>query len=107
MKEKSYKAIKTYLQKKGYELHPDATDSVMVAYDTDAEQLAFIRWGYRCEPPFPKEEDWDRSVAENLGLTYLCEHPEVAPAPIRYDDLMLVAATDNRAMIRHHKSVML
>lgn len=106
MQDISYKAISMYLQKKGYELYPDATASVMVAYDTDAEQLAFIRWDYELEPPFPEQQDWDSSEAENVALTYLCEHPEVEPVVIRYDDIVLVKASGPRAMIRHCKGIL-
>ena len=106
MEERIRKAIRIYLENKGFTLYQPLEDAdYFIGYDD--KDLVFIKYAWtENQIAFPDEEPIDRAEAERVALAYICEHPDIETCTLRYDYVTLIRISDSKAVVRYHKNVL-
>lgn len=110
---KAMSGIKTYLERKGFEILEEGwaqgNDSVdFIAHDDEDESiLVFISCGItgNTGDGFP-EDRLDRDTLERLAVAYLAEHTEEADFMVRFDYVNMLVIGESRALFRHHRNAL-
>lgn len=103
---KAMKGIKSYLERRGFEILEEnwahGGDSIdFIANEED--DLVFIGCQLRQNSGegFP-EEVLDRDSLERLAASYLTEHLDSGDCTVRFDLVSMLILDDSRALLRHH-----
>lgn len=107
---KAMKGIKSYLERRGFEILEerwarggDAIDFIA----NDGDDLVFIGCQLRQNSGegFP-EEVLDRDSLERLAAAYLAEHLDSGDCAVRFDAVSMLVLGDDRALLRHHQNAL-
>jgi putative endonuclease len=107
---KAMKGIKTYLERKGFEIveegwaHGNDTVDFIAR---DEEDLVFVTCLVKQNDGegSPKEA-LDRDSLERLAAAYLAEHLNHEDCQVRFDAVSMLVLSDDRAFLRHHRNVL-
>jgi putative endonuclease len=107
---KAMKGIKSYLERRGFEILEenwahggDAIDFIA----NEEDDLVFIGCQLRQNSGegFP-EEALDRDSLERLAAAYLAEHLDSGDCTVRFDVVSMLILGDDRALLRHHRNAL-
>ena len=109
MKEKAMDAVRTFLERKGYEIVDEAWQSPegiggidLVAVDEDGT-LVFVDATVRIGTDGFPEAHRARGLREALAATWLAGNgDDYADTPVRFDEVAMMVVKENRALLRHH-----
>lgn len=107
---KAMKGIKSYLERKGFEILEEnwAHGGDAIGFIANEEgDLVFIGCQLRQNSGegFP-EEALDRDFLERLVAAYLAEHLDSGDCAIRFDVVSMLILGDDRAFLRHHRNAL-
>lgn len=107
---KAMKGIKSYLERRGFEILEErwarGGDTIdFIANEED--DLVFIGCQLRQNSGegFP-EEVLDRDSLERLAASYLTEHLDSGECTVRFDQVSMLILNDSRALLRHHRNAL-
>lgn len=111
--EKAMRGIRTYLERRGFDVIEDGwahgSDKIdfIARDDEDEGTLVFISCGItgNSGDGFPADK-MDRESLERLAVAYLAEHSDTADYMIRFDYVNMLIIGDSRALIRHHRNAL-
>ena len=107
---KAMKGIKSYLERRGFEILEenwvhggDAIDFIA----NEEDDLVFIgcQLNQNSGEGFP-EEVLDRGSLERLAAAYLAEHLDSGNCAVRFDLVSMLILNDSRALLRHHRNAL-
>lgn len=108
LNEKATRAASRHLEHRGYNIleeewaSPAGTSGVIA---TEGDTLVFVDVNPRrdTDAGFPSEFPTaaERTRREMIALAYLAGH-DVAEMPVRFDNIAMVVAGEDRALLRHH-----
>ena len=109
MKEKAMGAVRTFLERKGYEIVDEAWQGPegiggidLVAVDEDGT-LVFVDATVRIGTDGFPEAHRARGLREALAATWLAVNSDdYADTPVRFDEVAMMVVKENRALLRHH-----
>ena len=108
-KEKAMGAVRTFLERKGYEIVDEAWQGPegiggidLVAVDEDGT-LVFVDATVRIGTDGFPEAHRARGLREALAATWLAGNgDDYADTPVRFDEVAMMVVKENRALLRHH-----
>lgn len=109
MKEKAMGAVRTFLERKGYEIVDEAWQGPegiggidLVAVDEDGT-LVFVDATVRIGTDGFPEAHRARGMREALAAAWLAGNgDDYADTPVRFDEVAMMVVKENRALLRHH-----
>jgi putative endonuclease len=107
--EKAHKAIRTYLERKGFDILEEGWAHGSESFDFIAREdddLVFIDTAIRPEGGEMPEERPDRNKFERLAVAYLASSGLEGDLAVRYDIVALLVINSNRALLRHHRNAL-
>lgn len=107
---KAMKGIKSYLERKGFEILEErwAHGGDTIGFIANEEgDLVFIGCQLRQNSGegFP-EEALDRDSLERLAAAYLAEHLDSGNCAVRFDLVSMLILGGDRAFLRHHRNAL-
>lgn len=106
--EKAKTAASRFLQHRGYDIlevgwESPAGTADIIAEDCGTLVFADVKARRDIDRGFPAErlDAAERTRREMIALAYLAEH-DLGEMAVRFDNIALVVAGGNRAMVRHH-----
>lgn len=98
-----------YLEKSGYEIREKnwrcqagAVDIICQKNDTIVFVQVDTRTNANSGWKEEKVDDKYRTCQEKIALAYLSENEDLDDNPLRFDKILIVVLSNNRASIRHH-----
>ena len=107
---KAMKGIKSYLERRGFEILEERWAHGSDAIDfiaSEEDNLVFIGCQLRRNSGegFP-EEALDRGSLERLAAAYLAEHLDSGDCTVRFDVVSMLVLGNDRALLRHHRNAL-
>lgn len=78
----------------------------VIALDGDVLVFADVKAQSDASKGFPAEGSGNRSEREMVAIDYLTGHPEHVDMGIRFDEVSILVASPDRAIVRHHINCM-
>ncbi len=109
-KDKAMRGIRTYLERRGFEIEEvgwaHGTDRIdFIAHDEG--ELVFIDCKVSDDDGHGFADDSaDRDFFERLAAAYLTEHDDISDSEVRFDIVSMLVLSQGKGFLRHHRNAL-